>query len=460
MDNIILQTDSYKCTHWKQYPPGTEKVYSYFESRGGKFNSVVFFGLQYIIAKYLSGRVVTQEKIDEAKDFYDKHLGPGLFNEDGWKRILKVHGGYLPVSIKAVPEGTVVPNGNVMMTIENTDPELFWLTNWLETLLVQVWYPTTVATISRECKKLILAYLRSTGDPSLIDFKLHDFGFRGVSSTESAEIGGLAHLVNFMGTDNVASLWAARKYYDSDMAGFSIPASEHSTITSWGQKNEGDAFGNMLEQFNDNPLIACVSDSYNIYDACEKLWGGTLKDKVLSHDGTLVIRPDSGEPVVVIKRVLELLWDEFGGSENDKGFKVLDPHVRVIQGDGVNLESIKDILLMMSDYGWSADNVGFGMGGALLQDLNRDTQQFAFKCSSITVNGKERDVWKKPVTDPGKNSKRGRLKLVELNGADKFAYETVEENDPREDQLQSVFDTGTIFGHQSLDQIRDKVSQY
>jgi len=265
---------------------------------------------------------------------------------------------------------------------------------------------------------MIGEYLEKTGDPSGIDFKLHDFGFRGVSSVESAGIGALAHLVNFLGTDTMQALVVAAKYYNQvDNVGYSIPASEHSTITSWGQEGEVKAYENMLDAYADSPLRACVSDSFDIYNACENIWGGVLKDKVLNLKGTLIIRPDSGDPKTVVLKVLDILWDKFGGKINAKGYKVLDPHVRVIQGDGVNYESINQILFAVTRHGFSIDNIAFGMGGGLLQQLDRDTQKFAFKCSSITTDGVEKDVWKDPVTDKGKASKRGRFNnhgLVEV----------------------------------------------
>jgi hypothetical protein len=203
-NNIILMTDSYKISHWKQYPPKTQFVYSYFESRGGKFIGTVFFGLQYLFKKYFCGQVVTQEKINEAEEFYKQHFGCDLFNKEGWQYILDKYNGYLPIRIKAVPEGSVIPIKNVLITVENTDPNCYWLTNYVETLLVQIWYPTTISTNSRECKKLINHYLEETGDPSGLLFKLHDFGYRGVSSNETAMIGGTSHLVNFLGSDTLA----------------------------------------------------------------------------------------------------------------------------------------------------------------------------------------------------------------------------------------------------------------
>ena len=219
----------------------------YFESRGGKFDEIVFFGLQYFIKRYLCGVVVTEDKIAYAKDMLDNHMGPGHFNEEGWRHILTAHGGMLPISIKAVPEGTVVPTKNVLFTMVNTDPACYWLTNYLETLLVEVWYPMTVATNSREQKKTILKALKATGGEDIIaNLQLHDFGYRGVSSVESAAIGGAGHLVNFEGTDTVAALICIKHYYDGaevplpptneimlPVAGISIPAAEHSTITSY-----------------------------------------------------------------------------------------------------------------------------------------------------------------------------------------------------------------------------------
>ena len=203
-----------------------------------------------------------------------------------------------------------MPTHNVLMTVENTDPVCFWLTNWLETLLVHAWYPSTVATQSREMKRILLRYLEATGDPGLIDFKLHDFGCRGVSSLESAGIGGAAHLVNFLGTDNLPALELLAETYGAECGGFSLPASEHSTITSWGEAHELDAMRNMLAQYPDG-LVACVSDSYDVYRACAEYWGGALREAVLARPGTLVIRPDSGDPASVVCRVLDILGDAF-----------------------------------------------------------------------------------------------------------------------------------------------------
>ena len=456
--NFLLRTDSYKFTHWKQYPPGTTRIYSYLESRGGMFPATVFFGLQYYLKAYLQGPRFTASDIETADQFCRQHFGADLFNRDGWRRLLEKYGGCLPVRIKAVAEGTVVPTHNVLVTIENTDPEFPWLPNYLETLLLKVWYPTTVATLSREIKKIIGGFLERTGDPSLLPFKLHDFGYRGVSSEETAALGGAAHLVNFQGTDTVAGIVLLQDiYHVTGMPAHSIPASEHSTMTAWGKEHEVDAYRNMLTSYPTG-LVACVSDSYNIFNACEKIWGELLKPDVMHRQGTLVIRPDSGDPIQVLAKVFDILGEKFGYETNTKGYRVLPPCVRVIQGDGVNMFTIQNMLYQLAKFhGWSADNIAFGMGGALLQQLNRDTQKFAFKSSAAKVDGQWRPVFKDPITDPGKNSKKGRLALVEPKPGD---FQTIEEVSgdtfEAEDQLLTVFENGEVKREWGLDEIRKR----
>lgn len=456
--NPIESTDSYKVTHWMQYPAGTTNVFSFLESRGGTFPSVTFFGLQYILKRYLEGPLITREHIEEAAEDFALHLGnPSFFNRAGWEHILSAHGGRLPIVIRAIPEGTRVPTGNALITVENTDPAVPWVTNYVETLLSQVWYPTTVATQSGAMRELVLAWLQKTGDPSLIDFKVHDFGFRGSTSVESAGIGGAAHLVSFKGTDTLEALRVARRYYHEPMAGFSIPGAEHSTITSWGRENEADAYRNMLTQFPTG-MVAVVSDSYDVYHAAEHIWGSQLRDEVLARDGTLVVRPDSGDPPLVVVKVLTLLGEAFGYEENAKGYKVLNPKVRLIQGDGIDLPMIGRILEAMGSAGWSADNVAFGSGGGLLQKVNRDTQRFAFKCSAIKVDGQWRDVMKDPATDPAKRSKAGRLALITEEGSYKTVHEEEAQRRNLANQLVPVFKDGYLLSDQTLEEIRGRAT--
>lgn len=467
MKSLILKSDSYKFTHNPQYPKGTTKVISYLESRGGLFDNTVFYGLQFLLKKHFEGVVVTKQDVDKAKKIIDNHIGHNIFNYEGWMRIVNVHGGKIPIKIKAVPEGTVLKTSNVLMIVENTDEELPWITNFCESILLQLWYPITVSTLSREIKKNIIKYLKKTTSYSkeeiqnLCKFSLNDFGYRGASSDESAAIGGSAHILNFSGSDNISAIDLIMTYYNTDeMLAFSIPASEHSTITSWGEENEVKACENMLDAY---PIgtRACVSDSYNILNSCENIWGTQLRDKILHLNGRLVIRPDSGDPVQTLKKVFHILWDKFPGYENSKGFKVLDDHVRVIQGDGVNYESIIEILDMMVEEGFSAENIVFGMGGALLQKVDRDTQKFAFKCCSISVNGEERSVQKHPLevdkygnlVQSFKTSKKGYLKLIQT----KDGLETVQEaKDEIGDVMEKVFENGFILKEYTFQELRER----
>ena len=468
-NNIILLSDSYKASHAKQYPKGTEYVYSYLESRGGKFDETVFFGLQYFIKEYLEGVVVTQEKINNARKIIDVHMGPGHFNEKGWAHILNEHGGVLPVIIRAVPEGTVVGTSNVLMTVQNTDPKCWWLTNFLETLLLQVWYPITVATTSRECKKLIKQSLRLTGDfknqaelDASLDFKLVDFGCRGVSSMESAALGGAAHAISFKSSDTMPAIQLLQEYYNcTEMPIYSIPASEHSTITSWGKDSELAAFENMLDTYPTGP-VACVSDSFDISEATDILWPA-LKEKILARDGVLIIRPDSGDIKMTLQVVLSNLWKHFGGTITSDGYKILDPHIRVIQGDGMNYESLKETLSYIQTIGFSTENVAFGMGGALLQKVDRDTQKFAFKCSAICIDGEWEGVYKAPteLDENGdkhasfKRSKQGFLSLVPTGNG----YTTI--SNPVETllpscELEIVFHTGDLIGLTTFKDVKQR----
>jgi len=452
--NTLLSTDSYKISHWRAYPPGMQYMHSYFESRGGVYPSTVFFGLQYYLQTAL--QPIWLDDLDEAELFCRDHFGRAdMFNRAGWEHIIKQHDGRLPLVIRAVPEGMHVPTRCALFTVENTDPAVPWLTNYVETRLAQMWYPITVATLSNSCRKIILRYLERTGDPALIDFKLHDFGFRGSTSIESSAIGGLAHLVNFKGTDTISAILLGRQHYNCPMAGFSIPAAEHSTITSWGRYNEVDAFRAMLDAFPEEK-VAVVSDSYDIYSACEHLWGEILHDQVLARNGTLVIRPDSGDPPTVVHKCLDILGAKFGFKMNAQRYRVLDPHVRLIQGDGVDPMTIDKVLAVLEINGWSADNVAFGMGGALLQKVNRDTCQFAFKCSSVVVNGVERDVYKDPVGDHSKESKRGRLSTFQLPSGE---IKSGPPNLDAPDLMREVFRNGVLLVDESLDTIRERATE-
>lgn len=412
--NLILATDSYKYSHYIQLPPGTTEMSAYIEARaGGRFDEVTFFGLQILLQNL---KPIHQSDVYEAENVVTAHI-PGLkFNRDGWDTIVKEFDGNLPVEIQAIPEGMTVPVGTPLVQVRNTDPRFSWLTTFIETVLLRaVWYPSTVATQSREAKKIIYAgLLKSSEDPDgQIPFKLHDFGARGCTSAEQAAIGGAAHLVNFMGTDTVEGLMCAKAAYGAGMPGYSIPAAEHSTITSWGRGGEVDAYRNMLKQFGgEGKLVAVVSDSYDIKTAVREIWGTKLHAAVEDMGGTLVVRPDSGDPVQTPIWVLKELANKFGTVRNAKGYHVLNKAVRVIQGDGMNLDTIDSLVRGVLDAGFSMDNIAMGMGGGLLQQLDRDTLRFAMKANEAVVKGAKRDVSKAPASDPTKNSKAGRQKAL------------------------------------------------
>ncbi len=456
LTNLVLNSDSYKFSHWKQYPPETRYISSYIEPRGGEFDEVLFFGLQAFLLEYLS-KPMTSDDVAEAAVLLAAHGVP--FHHDGWQYIIDQHGGYLPVAIEAVREGTVLPCKQAVVQIVNTDPACYWLTSFLETSLLRaVWYPSTVASLSYACRQIIRRAMEKTSD-SLegLPFKLHDFGARGVSSLESAALGGVGHLVNFMGTDTVSALIAASRWYGmtatKDIAGFSIPAAEHSTITSWGREGEVDAYRNMLQQFGGaGKIVAVVSDSYDLWHAIDQLWGGELREEVRTQGGVLVIRPDSGDPVKVVREALERLEVRFGSRLNSKGYKVLPDYVRLIQGDGINTVSLQKILDAIMAAGFSADNVAFGMGGGLLQQVNRDTLGWAMKASAADVAGVWRDVYKDPITSRAKRSKRGRLALVQSQGQ----YETIRlgELNGRANLLEPVYLNGQLLRQDTLGDIR------
>lgn len=464
-ENLVLLADAYKYSHHKLYATGTTAIYSYLESRGGKFDETVFYGLQYFLKEYLEGQAFTRGDVDEAEGMMEQVFGrKDVFDRSIFDYILTRYHGRLPVRIRAVAEGSVVPVHNVLMTIENTDPQCFWLTNFLETLLMQVWYPITVATLSREIKKVVARYFEETASAGAIggiSFVLNDFGFRGVSSVESAGLGGSAHLVNFSGSDTMmGSVFAQRYYHAGKVCGLSVPATEHSICTLLGEAREQEIFRHVLNTFPEG-IVACVSDSYDIFRACEAYWGTALKDQIMQRNGTLVIRPDSGDPAQTLVTLFGILFEKFGFTVNDKGYKVLPPQVRVIQGDGINYESILHIYATLKNNNISAENLVLGMGGALLQKVDRDTQKFALKCSYAEVGGKGVDVQKSPVEldENGnlvrsfKKSKSGRLKLI----SDAGAYRTVREEEFPEnaDLLQTVFENGKIVRQYKFEEVRE-----
>ena len=432
--NIIALTDSYKLSQWEMYVDGTETVYSYFEARNGAdFDKTVFHGLQRILFDHLDGNRVTRAHVDAAGKIFDFHMGPGVFNENGWDQVIRQLDGALPLRIWAVPEGSVHNSSEVLMVVENTGGSTFrWLTDYIETLMVQVWYASTVASLSRAIKGDIAEYMMETnGSTDGIEFMLHDFGVRGATGMEAAGIGGVAHMVSFKGSDNVPALFDAVSYYgaEPETLAFSVRAAQHSIMTQLGSDGEAEVVEMLLDRFPSGILAAPI-DSYNYMNYVDVI-AVDLKDKIMARDGKFVFRPDSTSefhptPEEEMVWLLERLWDIFGGTVNEQGYKVLDSHVGALWGDGIDREGINKIMEATTKAGFAVNNYLFGMGGALLQKVNRDTQRFAFKCSAMRRNGDWVDIQKNPL-DKSKASKTGRfdnlnLPLVFENGDIKKAY--------------------------------------
>lgn len=460
-NNIILKTDSYKYSHGSQYLPDTQGVYSYFEARkGSKFDDIVFFGLQGLLKKHLEGVVVTKKAVDEAEHLINMHLGAGVFDRARWDYIVDIHGGRLPVRIKAVKEGSVTPVGTALFTVENTDDNCPWVTNFIETLLTHVWYTTTVATLSHAANQRLRKFLVETTDDdrieSAIGFMLHNFSARGVENMEAAADAAAAHLLSFLGTDNVMALTYPHEYYNEPLdkcIGYSVRATEHSVMTARGEEGEWSVVENLFAK-NPDGILSIVIDSYN-YERFLQTCGTKYKELIMNRNGRIVFRPDSGDYHVVSQRCLEILGECFGYTINSKGFKVLPDCVRVLWGDGINLDGVCEILELSKANGWAAENWVFGMGGGLCQTLNRDVCRFATKCSAQKYGDVWHDAWKKPL-DMSKASKRGRLAVVERDGK----IVTIREDElmtGEQNLLETVFEDGVVVREDSYSQIRARL---
>lgn len=467
-DNLVLDTDGYKKSHaasgavhqWGQYPPGTRNQWSYVEARkGGALHDVTFIGLQMYLERYLS-KPITRQDVDEAEAF---NRGRGIpFDRTKWDVIVDRHGGFLPIEIQALPEGTTVPVGTPLVQVFATSPDGWWIPSWIETQLQRaVWYPSTVCTISRHVKRTIKQKLEEAGDDLAgLMYKLHDFGSRGVSSRETAALGGVAHLVNFEGTDTDVAMDYVERFYGARV-GTSIPAMEHSSVTAWTETGEVDAFRNMIEQFGaEYKLLACVSDSYDLIRAIEQYWGDDLLQTVKDWGGTIVIRPDSGDPVETPVAAIKALMQKVGYTLNRMGLKLLPPYFRMIQGDGMTPKSIERLMQRLIDEGISPDNFAFGMGGGLLQKVDRDTLRFAQKLSQIEIDTPDgvlvRSVQKMPKTDPTKASKAGVFAVIYSNGIGAGTYRTIQlrELDGRKNYLEPVWRNGELLRWQSFESVR------
>ena len=475
--NMILKSDSYKMAHFMMLPPNTHKMRSYVESRGGLFPNTIFFGPQMMLQKNFT-RPISNSDINDAEYFANASGLP--FNRSGWKRVVNKHGGYIPLEIKAVAEGSNVPILNSLLTVDSTDEELAWLTTYYEPMILRgCWYPSSVATLSWTIKQLIKEYMEDTCDNlDDLNYKLHDFGSRGVSSGESAQYGGAAHLTQFWGSDNMEGAVAAMKYYNCDVPLRSVPASEHSVTTIWGKENEVRAYENMLRQFaKPGAKISIVADSYDLFGMIRTMVGGSLKQQIIDSQAVIIIRPDSGKPHEIVLETINALMEVFGYTWNTKGYKVLPKYIRIIQGDGIEYSSINMIMKVLKAALISIDNIFFGMGGKLLQGVHRDTGEWADKVSEGLVDNQWIDVFKDPITDKCKKSKRGNQMLYRhLINRDRYITERIAPemmgvtplslNGPIsstgdwEPVLETIYLNGDMPRFQPFDQVRDNTGFY
>lgn len=480
--NPLLLTDGYKLGHKEQYPNGTTLVYSNWtprKSRVAGVDQVVFFGLQYFVKEYLIKRFNEDffnqpkaEVIAEYKKYVDAYLGVDY----DITHIEALHDlGYLPIEIKALPEGTEVPVRVPMFTLVNTQPAFFWLTNYLETLLSSIiWQPCTSATIAKQYRNILTKYALETDKENLdfVNWQGHDFSMRGMSGTESAILSGIGHALAFSGSDTLPVAKAYETFYNVDVTKElvigSVNATEHSVMCSGSKDDEIGTFRRLLETYPTG-ILSVVSDTWDLWKVLTQ-YLPTLKNEILERDGKLVIRPDSGDPVdiicgcdhenpVVAKGVIELLWDEFGGTINAQGYKVLSPKIGAIYGDSITIERVTQICERLQQKGFATTNVVLGIGSFTYQYNTRDTFGFAMKATYVEVNGEGREIFKDPITDDGtKKSAKGLIQLYEANGQI-CLKDQVSKEEERQGLLQTVFVDGKLLVDEGLGMIRQRVSE-
>lgn len=463
--NLLLATDVYKLGHMLFYPAGTTKIYSYLCARStNKESKALWYGLQYYIKQFLL-RGVTNEDVDEFLSYRKNILGTHSEEVERKARALAALG-YIPVEIKAAPEGMVIDNQNVLATVTNTHPEFAWVVGFMESLLLKVWNTTTVATASLKYKKLVSGLAKKTSDSEfLVPFLVHDFGYRGCSSEETAALSGGAHLINFLGTDTIPAIKFAKTYYNAtEPVGLSVPASEHSVMCAYGKDGEMKAFTRMLD-LNPTGIVSIVSDTYDFFNVLTN-FAVQLKDRIIARDGKVVFRPDSGDPKLILcgdpsakegspeyKGAIRILEEVFGSTINSKGYRELNPKVGLIYGDGMYYERFKDILETIAAMGYATTNLVIGIGGLLLQQHNRDDLGFAFKATYAEVNGEVRELFKDPVTDQKKRSHKGLMMLVKEGET----YKTIDQvswEKEKEGILATVFKDGVLIREFTFDEVR------
>lgn len=482
-----LLCDFYKVSHREQYPKGTEVVYSTWtprESRIDGVKEVVAFGFQGFIKKYLI-------------EYFDKHFfgRPRRIVRDEYERLLKhtlgvanpnsdhvmalYDLGYLPIRIKAVPEGTMVPIRVPMLTIENTNPAgdvfFYWLTNYLETLMsCSLWQPATSATLANEYRRILEDYAEATvGDISCVQFQGHDFSMRGMGGLEASAASGAGHLLSFVGTDTIPAICYMEEYYNADvtkgLVGTSIPATEHSVMCAHGQ-DELSSYRYLINEVYPNGFVSIVSDTWDLWKVLDEVIR-QLKDDIMARDGRVVVRPDSGDPVKIIcgdpesdnplarKGVIEVLWDIFGGTMSDKGYKMLDSHIGAIYGDAITLERCREICEQLKQKGFASSNMVYGIGSFTYQHKTRDTFGFALKSTYVEIDGEGKNIFKDPATDEKKikKSQVGRVVVVDTNEGLQVMDNMADQDLERYagiNMLRTIFEDGTLLVDDTLDEIR------
>lgn len=482
--NPLLLTDGYKVDHRRQYPEGTTLVYSNWTPRKSRIENVdevVFFGLQYFIKKYIiedfESSFFRQPKEEVVKKYarrINNYLGE---NQVGTKHIEDLHDlGYIPMVFKALPEGASVPVRVPMFTMYNTKPEFFWLTNYFETLLSAViWLPCNSATIAKQYRKVLDRFAKETSSvPEFVNWQAHDFSMRGMGGVEAAVTSAAGHLLSFTGTDTIPAIDFFEEYYnansDKELIGGSVAATEHSVMCMGTTEGEFETFERLITKVYPKGIVSIVSDTWDLWKVLTD-YLPRLKNNIVSREGKVVVRPDSGDPIHILcgnpygkteeerKGVIELLWDVFGGTTNDKGYKELVPQIGAIYGDSITIERATKICEKLKEKGFASTNVVLGIGSFTYQYNTRDTFGFAMKATYGEVNGEGRAIFKDPITDDGtKKSAKGLMKIELENGTYKL-IDQVSWDEEKKGELKEVFRDGKLLIDYSLAGIRKTINE-
>lgn len=503
--NPLFFTDGYKTSHHQQYPEGTELVYSNWTPRSNKYapegcDKVVVFGTQ--MAVRILHEVFQNEFFLKPKqvvcDEMKKELSLYLGYDYDVTHFEKLHDlGYLPISVKSLQEGTLCSIKIPVLTVHNTHKDFYWITNYLETIFSSLlWKPMTSATIANQYRKILKEWALKTDSNNLefVNFQGHDFSMRGMDSIPATERSGLGHLTSFLGTDSLPTIYAARKYYDeTEFVAASVPATEHSVMCAGSKEGELETFERLMKIYPKG-ILSVVSDTWDLWNVITNILP-QLKEQILSRDGKLVIRPDSGDPVDIIcgiqngygynakfdtfeemerehirlygsckyskvqfKGVIELLWDIFGGTINEQGYKVLDPHIGAIYGDSITLERAEEICKRLEAKGFASTNIVLGIGSFTYQYNTRDTFGFAMKATYVEINGEGREIYKDPITDDGtKKSSTGLLQVVLVDGEYKL-NDKVDWSKEKKSELREIYRDGNFYNQTTLTKIREKIN--